>query len=110
MRERVASYMTRSNHPEGFVRQIMAAVADEARAEDLARVTTPTLVVHGRADPLVPFACGEDTARRIQGAQLAVIDGMGHDLAPGVIARLLDLMVPHFEARHIKKETLCDAV
>jgi pimeloyl-ACP methyl ester carboxylesterase len=109
MRERVALYMTRSNHPQGFVRQIMAAVADETRAEALARVTTPTLVVHGRADLLVPFACGEDTARRIPGAQLHGIDGMGHDLAPGVIARLLDLLVPHFEARHTSKSVLLDA-
>ena len=109
MRERVAGYVTRSNHPQGFMRQIMAAVADESRAEALARVTTPTLVVHGRADPLVPFACGEDTARRIPGAQLHLIDGMGHDLAPGVIACLLDLLLPHFEARHTRKEALCDA-
>ena len=108
MRERVASYMTRSNHPQGFTRQLMAAVADDARAESLARVTTPTLVVHGHDDPLVPFACGEDTARRIPGAQLAGIEGMGHDLAPGVVARLLALLVPHFEARHVKKGGLCE--
>lgn len=103
LRERVERAMTRSNHPEGFMRQIMAAVADDARADALARVTAPTLVVHGKVDPLVPFACGEDTARRIPGARLHGIDGMGHDLAPGVIGRLLALLVPHFEASHPKK-------
>jgi len=109
MREHVALSIARSNHPQGFMRQIMAAVADDARAAELAGITTPTLVVHGRDDPLVPFACGEDTARRIPGAQLAGIDGMGHDLAPGVIARLLDLLVPHFEARHANKRGLCES-
>lgn len=49
----------------------------------------PALVLHGRSDPLVPFACGEDTARRIHGAELVGIEGMGHDLAPGVVDRLV---------------------
>ena len=58
----------------------------------------PTLVVHGQADPLVPYACGEDTARRIAGAQMVGIDGMGHDLPPGVVLRLLDALLPHLSA------------
>jgi pimeloyl-ACP methyl ester carboxylesterase len=98
LRERVTLAMTRSNHPPGFMRQIVASVADSGRADLLSRLTVPTLVVHGRADPLVPFACGEDTARRIPGARLVGIDGMGHDLAPGVASRLLDLLLTHFEA------------
>ena len=35
------------------------------RAESCARIASPTLVLHGKDDPLVPFACGQDTARRI---------------------------------------------
>ena len=60
--------------------------------------SAPTLVLHGKDDPLVPLACGEDTARRIPGARLVGIDGMGHDLPPGVVERLLALLIPHFEA------------
>ncbi len=100
LRERVAAAMRRSIHPQGFMRQIVAAVSDDSRAQQLSNITVPTLVVHGHADPLVPFACGEDTARRIPGARLVGIDGMGHDLAPGVVRHLLDLLVPHFNAIH----------
>jgi pimeloyl-ACP methyl ester carboxylesterase len=98
LRERVALSMRRSMYPQGFMRQIVAAVADDSRAQQLSQLTVPTLVVHGRADPLVPFACAEDTARRIPGARLIGIEGMGHDLAPGVVSRLLPLLLPHFEA------------
>jgi pimeloyl-ACP methyl ester carboxylesterase len=56
------------------------------------------LVVHGTADVLVPFACGEDTARRIPEAKFVAIDGMGHDLPPQVVQRLLTSLVPHFKA------------
>ncbi|HQS30433.1 alpha/beta fold hydrolase [Polaromonas sp.] len=98
LRARVAASTARSYHPQGFVRQMIATVADAQRADALAGLKVPTLVVHGRADPLVPFACGADTARRIPGATLAGIDGMGHDLAPGVVERLLPLLIRHFEA------------
>ncbi len=100
LRARVVASTHRSYHPAGFVRQMVAIVADTRRAKELAKVSVPTLVVHGRADPLVPFACGEDTARRIPGARLAGIDGMGHDLAPGVVERMLPLLVSHVQATH----------
>ena len=95
LREQVTAANQRSHHPVGTARQIVAVVADSARARDLHRITVPTLVIHGRADPLVPFACGQDTARRIPGAQLVGIDGMGHDLPPGVVTHILAALVPH---------------
>jgi len=61
-------------------------------------VKSPTLVLHGKDDPLVPFACGQDTARRIAGSRLVGIEGMGHDLPPGVVERLLEPLVPHLRA------------
>ena len=96
LRERVLQGMQRNFHPEGTSRQMLAIAADTTRAAELAQVNSPTLVLHGKADPLVPFACGEDTARRIPGAQLHGIDGMGHDLPPGVVDRLLACMLPFF--------------
>jgi pimeloyl-ACP methyl ester carboxylesterase len=98
LKTRVSASTERSYHPEGFMRQMVAIVADTRRADALSKVAVPTLVVHGKADPLVPFACGEDTARRIPGARLSLIEGMGHDLAPGVVDRLLPLLIPHFQA------------
>ena len=98
LRSIVGAAARRSLYLRGVLRQLIAVAADSTRADALAGVTVPTLVVHGRADPLVPFACGEDTARRIPGARLVGIDGMGHDLPPGVIERLLPLLLPHFAA------------
>ncbi|MES2361686.1 MAG: alpha/beta hydrolase [Pseudomonadota bacterium] len=98
LRQRVTQATERSYHPQGIARQMVAIVADDTRAAALAKVNVPTLVVHGKADPLVPFACGEDTARRIPGARLVGIEEMGHDLPPGVVERLLALLVPHFKA------------
>lgn len=98
LRERILKGINRSFHPVGSTRQMMAVVADTTRAAQLGYITVPTLVLHGKADPLVPFACGEDTARRIPGAKLVGIEGMGHDLAPGVVERLLVPLLAHLKA------------
>ena len=105
LRERVNAAARRGFYPEGIARQMVTILADNDRAAALARVAVPTLVVHGKADPLVPFACGEDTARRIPGARLVGIDAMGHDLPPGVVQRLLPLLLPHFEAANSRQVT-----
>ena len=83
-------------------RQLAAILADGERADQLARIQRPTLVVHGADDPWVPPVCGEDTARRIPGARLAVIDGMGHDLPPGVVDRVLAPLLPHLAAHSLQ--------
>lgn len=97
VREKVAAAAQRSFHPQGIVRQMVAIAADGTRAAALAKITAPTLVLHGRADPLVPMACGQDTAKRIPGARFESIEGMGHDLPPGVVDRLLAFLIPHFK-------------
>jgi pimeloyl-ACP methyl ester carboxylesterase len=98
LRARVQAGVKRSYHPAGSLRQMTAIAADSQRAEQLRGLRRPTLVLHGKADPLVPYACGEDTARRIPGARMVGIDGMGHDLAPGVVTALLPHMLPFFAA------------
>jgi pimeloyl-ACP methyl ester carboxylesterase len=98
LRERVLLATRRSFHPAGTVRQMTAVAADSRRADELSRIKVPTLVVHGKSDPLVPVACGHDTARRISRSQFVAIEGMGHDLPPQVVQMLLKVLVPHIHA------------
>ncbi len=80
LRERTKLDFHRSFHPVGALRQMAAIVADGDRREMLGKITAPTLVIHGLADPLVPVEAGKDTAANIRGAKLHLIPGMGHDL------------------------------
>lgn len=97
LRGNILAGVQRSYRPQGTARQLLAVVSDVTRAQQLSRISCPTLVVHGKADSLVPYACGEDTARRIAGARLVGIDGMGHDLPPGVVDHLLRALLPHLQ-------------
>ena len=52
-------------------------------------------MIHGDADPLVPLAGGRDTAESIPGAELLVIEGMGHDLPPAAWPRIVGAIARH---------------
>jgi pimeloyl-ACP methyl ester carboxylesterase len=93
--EMTAKAFDRGYYPVGTRRQLLAIIADGSRVERLKKITTPTLVVHGGADPLVPKEGSEDIARHIPGARLEIIDEMAHDLPPSQVGRMVGLIVDH---------------
>ncbi|MBV9571633.1 MAG: alpha/beta hydrolase [Alphaproteobacteria bacterium] len=90
--------------PEAPARQLVAMLAGEPRNEMLKSVRAPTLVIHGADDPLLPVACGEDTAASVPGAELVVIPGMGHDLPKALVPLLLE-HIGNFLARVERKRS-----
>ncbi len=74
-------------------------MSDGSRVDRLGQIALPFLVLHGAEDPLIPLACGEDTAKRIPGAKLEVIAGMGHDItnanSPIVARHLIEHATRH---------------
>jgi pimeloyl-ACP methyl ester carboxylesterase len=80
LRRRVADSYDRAFHPAGTGRQLVAIGASGSRAEGLKAITVPTLVVHGELDPLVDVSGGKRTAELVPGAELLLIEEMGHDL------------------------------
>jgi pimeloyl-ACP methyl ester carboxylesterase len=69
--------------PQGTGRQLVAILTQENRKPALKGVRVPTLIIHGDADPLVSVEAGKDTAEAVPGAELKIIEGMGHDLPHG---------------------------
>ena len=82
----------RSHDPAGVARQAVAAVASGDWTDRLRHLAIPTLVIHGLADPMVDVSGGRATAEAIPGAELVLIEGMGHNLPPGLHAQLADLI------------------
>jgi pimeloyl-ACP methyl ester carboxylesterase len=98
LRARLGQALRRNFHPAGNARQLHAILACGDRSPLLQQITAPTLVIHGADDPLVPLECGKDTARKIAGARLHVVQGMGHDLAPGLHPILVAAIAEHCHA------------
>ena len=92
----VAKAYDRSFSPEGTARQLRAVMSQPDRKEALASVRVPALVIHGTDDPLVPAEAGRETAEAISGAELMLIEGMGHDLPHGgAWPRIVEAIAAH---------------
>ena len=87
----VAGFAYDRDHDEvAIARQAVASVASGDRTERLRALDVPALVLHGLADTLRDPSGGRATAGAIPGAELVLIDGMGHNLPPGLWERIAD--------------------
>jgi pimeloyl-ACP methyl ester carboxylesterase len=76
--------------PTGSLRQMMAILTQPNRASRLHSLRMPTLVIHGTSDRMVHVSGGRATAAAIPGAELLLIEGMGHDLSPELYDTYVD--------------------
>jgi pimeloyl-ACP methyl ester carboxylesterase len=90
----------RCYHPKGKIGQMHAIRTSPSRREALSRLAIPATVVHGTADPLVGVENAHRTADAIPGAELVLIDGMGHDLPAGAWDTVIDAV-----ARTVQRAT-----
>lgn len=98
LRALLRATVERGYHPEGVLRQMNASLASGDLSPVLGMVRCPTLVIHGKSDPLIPYTAGIDTAVKIRDARLVLLDGYGHDFPPQLNERLADLIASHVVA------------
>jgi pimeloyl-ACP methyl ester carboxylesterase len=86
--ERAGRAYDRAYDPIGVARQAIATVASGDRTERLRLLKVSTLVIHGLADRMCDVSGGRATVEAIPGAELVLIEGMGHDLPPALRSEL----------------------
>jgi pimeloyl-ACP methyl ester carboxylesterase len=79
VRQRALETYDRGISAAGVLRQMMAILTQPNRTPHLGGVAMPMTVIHGRADKMVHVSGGRATAKAA-GADLLLIEGMGHDL------------------------------
>lgn len=68
----------RGYFPEGAERQLAALRRAPERLERLRDVRVPTLIVHGREDPVVHWSAAADMAAAMSGSELQIHPEVGH--------------------------------
>jgi pimeloyl-ACP methyl ester carboxylesterase len=98
-RERYIAGLTydRGLHPDGRTRQLAANLATGSLKEKMKSITAPSLVIFGRNDPF-GLEHGIDTAETIPGAELLIIDGMGHTMPSIVWPQIVEAIAHHTHA------------
>jgi pimeloyl-ACP methyl ester carboxylesterase len=92
VRSRAEETYDRGVSASGVLRQMLAVLGQPDRSRSLASLRIPAAVVHGSADKMVHVSGGRATARAIPGAELLVIDGMGHDMPAELYETLTDVI------------------
>jgi pimeloyl-ACP methyl ester carboxylesterase len=106
LRARARASYDRGVNPDGTARQLVAIIASGDRTEALAALEIPTVVIHGTEDVLIDVSGGRATAAAIPGAELTLIEGMGHDLPRALWPRFADLIVANAErARSLERSS-----
>ena len=80
-RARVAAVLARTDSPASMFNHASLTLREDWTGR-FRQIAPPVLVIHGAEDPVLPPANGEALASGIAGAELVVVPGMGHELAP----------------------------
>lgn len=83
---------SRAGDTQGINRQALATITATDRRADLARITTPCLVIHGIDDALINVERGAEIAAHIPASQYHAIEGMGHIITPLLAPRIISLV------------------
>ena len=76
----------------GVLRQMLAILRQRDRAKALGSLQIPVGVIHGTSDRMVHYSGGRATAGAVKGAELDLIQGMGHDLPAALHDRFVALI------------------
>lgn len=96
IRKHAGKLHDRGFNPKGFIRQLLAIIACRNRRRELADLSIPSLIIHGRDDPLVAVSSGLELAELIPNSELFLIDGMGHDLPSVLWPQIIERLANHF--------------
>lgn len=80
---------------DGLKRQLLAILASGDRSAQLRQVCTPSLVIHGTDDPLLPFQAGKETADLLSQSRFLPITGLGHQLPLALVPLLVKEITLH---------------
>jgi pimeloyl-ACP methyl ester carboxylesterase len=94
LRKRALAQVKRSWYPEGTSRQVAAILIGDNcdRRNELAKITAPTMVIHGDSDPLVNLEAAKEISAAVPNAELHIIKGMGHDFSESFVDTLVTLV------------------
>jgi len=86
--DRSISYVSSFNHGP-------AIAQSEPWSHRLTDLDTPTLVIHGNDDPILPYDHGQALHAAIPGAKMLTMDGVGHELPRPVWDTVIPAILEH---------------
>ena len=107
--ERTANYVLyemryrNGRNRDAVLHQGAAVEQEAANPIDISEITVPTLIIHGKQDPVIPFDVGGPvTAELISHANTLWIENMGHNFSEANNVLMIDALISLFESSSAK--------
>ena len=81
----------------GFGRQLTAILGSENRLDKVKSIKAPTLIIHGKEDPLIKVKNAYKTNKLIKDSKLIVISDMRHLIEPPVFDQFKQDLLKHLK-------------
>ena len=85
------------NDDTGFGRQLTAILGSENRLDKVKSIKAPTLIIHGKNDPLIKVKNAYKTNKLIKDSKLIVISDMRHLIEPPVFDQFKQDLLKHLK-------------
>lgn len=90
--------MKRSKDDTGFSRQLLAILASKNRFKKIQSIKIPTLIVHGKDDPLLKVKNAYKMHKLIPASELIIIEDMRHLIEQPILDQFKDRLIIHLNS------------
>ena len=96
-REETIKNLDRAQDGSGYARQLLSILASKDRLRKIQKIKAPTLIIHGRQDPMIRLKNAYKMHKLIPHSKLKIIDDMRHLIEPEILLQFEVDLLDHLQ-------------
>ena len=94
-REETIRNLDRAQDGSGYARQLLSILASKDRLKKIQKIKAPTLIIHGKNDPMIHVKNAYKMHKLIPHSKLKIIGNMRHLIEPEVLNQFEGMLLEH---------------
>ena len=94
-RKEIMENLNRSQDGSGYARQLLSILASKDRLKKIKKIKAPTLIIHGKDDPMIHVRNAYKMHKLIPHSRLQIIDNMRHLIEPEILMQFEGALLNH---------------
>ena len=94
-REETIRNLDRAKDRSGYARQLLSILASKDRLKKIQKIKAPTLIIHGKNDPMIHVKNAYKMHKLIPHSKLKIIENMRHLIEPEVLNQFEGMLLEH---------------